>query len=71
MTRLFPVNLIKGELNQNDLIYNGEFEIGKILINKEYPFALVKYLDDHFNEKNEFKCGSSIIKVKQPNWIKE
>jgi folate-binding protein YgfZ len=69
--RLFPVHLIKGELNQNDLIYNGEFEIGKILINKEYPFALVKYLDDHFNEKNEFKCGSSIIKVKQPNWIKE
>ena len=69
--RLLPIEVIEGELNQDDLIYNGEFEIGKILINKEYPFALVKYLDDHFNEKNEFKCGSSIIKVKQPNWIKE
>ena len=26
-------------------------EIGKVLINNEYPFALIKYLDDNFNKK--------------------
>jgi folate-binding protein YgfZ len=67
--RLLPIHLIKGELNQDDLIYNDKFEIGKVLINKEYPFALIKYLDDHFNVKTEFKCGNSILKVKKPNWI--
>jgi folate-binding protein YgfZ len=68
--RLLPIQLINGELNQDDLIYNGKFEIGKILINGKYPFALTKYLDDHFNEENEFKCGNSILKIKKPIWIK-
>jgi len=68
--RLLPIQLINGELNQDDLIYNGKFEIGKVLINGKYPFALTKYLDDHFNEENEFKCGNSILKIKKPTWIK-
>jgi len=68
--RLLPIQLINGELNQDDLIYNGKFEIGKVLINGKYPFALTKYLDDHFNEENEFKCGNSILKIKKPIWIK-
>ena len=68
--RLLPIQLINGELNQDDLIYNGKFEIGKVLINGKYPFALIKYLDDHFNEENEFKCGNSILKIKKPTWIK-
>jgi len=67
--RLLPINLIEGRLNQDDLIYNGNIEIGKVLINNEYPFALIKYLDKNFNEKIEFKCGNSIIKIKKPNWI--
>ena len=69
--RLLPVELIEGELNQDDLIYNGEFEIGKILINNEYPFALIKYLDDHFIKGTEFKCKNAKLKIKKPNWIKE
>ena len=46
--RLLPIDLIEGELNQDDLIYNGNFEVGKVLINNEYPFALIKYLDENF-----------------------
>ena len=68
--RLLPIKLIKGKLNENDIIYNSKFEIGKVLINNEYPFALIKYLDDHFKEGSEFKCGSSILKIKKPDWIK-
>ena len=69
--RLLPIDLIEGKLNQDDLIYNGEFEIGKVLMDGEYPFALIKYLDEHFNEKTEFKCGNSILKIKKPDWIKK
>jgi folate-binding protein YgfZ len=71
LKRLLPVELIEGELNQDDLIYNGEFEIGKVLINNQYPFALIKYLDNHFINGNEFKCKNAKVKIKKPDWIKE
>ena len=50
--RLLPIEVIEGELNQDDLIYNGDFQVGKVLIGNEYPFALIKYLDDTFNQEN-------------------
>jgi folate-binding protein YgfZ len=31
--RLLPIYLIEGEINQDDLIYNGDFEIGKVFLN--------------------------------------
>ena len=71
LKRLLPVELIEGELNQDDLIYNGEFEIGKVLINNQYPFALIKYLDNHFINGNEFKCKNAKVKIKKPDWTKE
>jgi len=49
--RLLPIEVIEGELNQDDLIYNGDFQLGKVLIGNEYPFALIKYLDDNFNQE--------------------
>jgi len=69
--RLLPIEIIEGELNQDDLIYNGEFEVGKVLINNEYPFALIKYLDDYFIKGIEFKCKNAKLKIKKPDWIKE
>ena len=68
--RLLPVKLIEGELSQDDLIYTGEFEIGKVLINGKYPFALIKFLDNHFIGKNEFKSKNTKLKIKIPCWIK-
>jgi len=67
--RLLPIELIEGKLNQDDLIYNGEFEVGKVLISNEYPFALIKYLDDNFNQKNVFKSKNAKLKIKIPRWI--
>jgi len=51
------------------LIYNGEFEIGKVLINGEYPFALVKYLDNNFIGKNQFRSKNAKLKIEIPTWI--
>ena len=67
--RLLPIEVIEGELNQDDLIYNGDFQVGKILIGNEYPFALIKYLDDNFNPENEFKSKNARLKIKIPSWI--
>ncbi|MDB9751206.1 folate-binding protein [Candidatus Pelagibacter ubique] len=67
--RLLPIYLIEGEINHDDLIYNDDFEIGKVLISNEYPFALIKYLDDNFNKENEFKSKNAKLKIKIPSWI--
>ena len=71
LKRLLPIDLIEGEINQDDLIYNGNFEVGKVLISNEYPFALIKYLDDHFIKGEEFKCKNAKLKINKPDWIKE
>ena len=31
--------------NEDEKVYINDAEIGKILINEEYPFALIKFLD--------------------------
>ena len=67
--RLFPINIKKGKLHEGESIYNNEIEIGKVLIENDYPFALVKYLDKNFDEKFEFKTKEASINIKKPDWI--
>ena len=68
--RLLPLQLIKGELKEGSSIFNNENEIGKVLINDDYPFGLIKYLDNHFDQESEFKSEKAILKIKKPKWIK-
>jgi len=68
--RLLPIQLTKGALHQDEPIYNNEVEIGKILIEKDFPFALVKYLDDNFNENLNYSTKNASFKIIKPNWIK-
>ncbi len=44
-------------------------EVGKVLINDEYPFALIKYLDENFKKNSELKSENAILRIKMPNWI--
>ena len=68
--RLLPIWLIKGELKEGAPIHSGDAEIGRVMINNEYPFALIKYLDDNFNEENEFTSENAVLKIKIPSWVK-
>ena len=70
LKRLLPIQLIKGDLTEGASIKIDETEIGKVLISSKYPFALIKYLDNSFNEDSEFKSEGSILKIKKPSWIK-
>tara|TARA_A100001037_G_scaffold265037_1_gene256251 strand:- start:54 stop:941 length:888 start_codon:yes stop_codon:yes gene_type:complete len=67
--RLFPINIKKGKLHEGESIFNNEIEIGKVLIENDYPFALVKYLDKNFDEKFEFKTKEASINIKKPDWV--
>ena len=68
--RLLPIQLIEGKLIEGYPIKNNDNEIGKVLINNQYPFAIVKYLSDYFDPKIEYKSEEAVLKITKPDWIK-
>ena len=68
--RLFPIQLVEGKLKENDLIYNGDNEVGKVLIDGNYPFALFKNLNENLILEQELTCKNSVLRVLKPKWIK-
>ena len=67
--RLLAIQLISGKLTKDAPIYADDIEIGKVLIDNEYPFALVKYLDENFKEGIDLKSENAVLRINMPNWI--
>jgi len=68
--RLLPIEIIDGELIENESVFNNNVEIGKVLINETYPFALIKYLDSNFEKDKIFQGKNGSFKVFVPEWLK-
>ena len=68
--RLLPIQLIEGKLIEGATIKNNDNEIGKVLINNQYPFAIIKYLSDNFDPKIKYKSEDAVLKIIIPEWIK-
>jgi folate-binding protein YgfZ len=68
--RLLPVEIIDGKLEEDEKVYSNDIEIGKILINEEYPFALVKFSNENFNKDLTLKCKNGSFKILIPEWLK-
>jgi len=68
--RLLPINSVQGELIEGESIYHEEKEIGKVLIEKDYPFALIKFRDVNLSENIDFNTKDASIKIEKPDWIK-
>ena len=68
--RLLPIEIIKGKLSENEKILNNDIEIGRVLIDGDYPFALIKYLDKNFDKNRIFKSQNSSFKIFIPAWLK-
>ncbi|MDC3158324.1 folate-binding protein [Candidatus Pelagibacter sp.] len=68
--RLLPIDLVKGELKEGENIYHKEKEIGKVLIENDYPFALIKFRDVNLSENIDFNTKEASIKIEKPDWIK-
>ena len=69
--RLLPVKLIKGKINENEVIKFQNFEVGRILIDQPHPFAIVKLADpniDKFLNEN-LQCKSGTVKIFAPKWL--
>jgi len=69
--RILPVKKISGEISENDIIKYKDTEIGKIVIDKPYPFGLIKVVDPDIKEFTdiELACGKSKVKILKPEWI--
>ena len=66
--RLFAIKILEGKINSNEIMLEDK-EIGKILIDNQNPFALIKFNIENFNFDNNFKCGDAKIKIIKPKWF--
>ena len=69
--RILPVQKVSGEISENDIIKYKDNDVGKIMINEPYSFALIKVVDPDLNEfaNTELTCGKSKVKIFKPEWI--
>jgi folate-binding protein YgfZ len=66
--RLFSLELINGSIKENDIINFEGKEIGKILIDGNYPFGLIKFRELNLDTTN-LNTKSGLLKINKPNWI--
>jgi folate-binding protein YgfZ len=67
--RLLPIKIVNGNISEGEKIYNNNVEIGKVLIETEYPFALIKFLDKNFDKDVTYKGKDGSFKIIVPQWI--
>jgi len=69
--RILPVQKVSGEIYENDIIKYKDNDVGKIMINEPYSFALIKVVDPDLKEfaNTELTCGKSKVKILKPEWI--
>ena len=68
--RLLPIEIIDGALTEGEKIYSNNVEIGKVLIEEKYPFALIKFIDKNFNKDKVYKGINGSFKIFIPQWLK-
>ena len=66
--RLFAIKVLEGNINSEEIVLQNK-EFGKLLINNNNPFALIKFKNKDFKFENVYKCGDAKIKVKKPSWL--
>ena len=69
LKRLLPVQIIDGKLNIDDNISSDDENIGKILVNNDYPFGLIKIKEKNLNFSKKYKCVSGSVRFIKPFWM--
>ena len=69
--RLFALQIINGKVEKGQKITLGDEEIGKVLIDDLFPFALIKINKDNKNLiiNKELKTNTAFVKINAPNWM--
>ena len=66
---MLPIKIIKGNINKDDAIFDKNVDIGKILIDEDHPFALIKITSKNFNFNTMYTTNSATLKIIKPNWL--
>ena len=61
--KLFPIKFEGIKINSDDIITKNNKEIGKVLIDGEYPFAVFKINDINFSLDQIYDCSTSKVKI--------
>ena len=67
--RLLPIKIINGTISDGEKIYNNDTEIGKVLINGKFPFALTKFSDKNLNKELICESESGSLKIFIPKCL--
>ena len=66
--RLFAIKVLEGQINSEEITFQNK-NIGRLLINNKYPFALFKLENKKFNFDIDLNCGDAKIKALKPYWF--
>ena len=66
--RLFAIKILEGQINSEEITFKNK-NIGRLLINNKYPFALFKLENKKFDFDIDLKCGDAKIKALKPYWF--
>jgi len=67
--KLFPIKVLEGKIKIDDEIKQNNKIFGKVLIDENYPFGLIKFKDQDIKIGENFSCGTAKIKILKPNWF--
>jgi len=67
--RLLAIKIVNGKIGIGDVILNKGAEIGKILINNHFPFALIKTKDEKFNFNVTYNTNNATVEIIKPKWL--
>ena len=67
--RIYPIEIIDGNIKLDDIIKVNNNEVGKIINNSKFPFGLFKFKDPNFEVGKILETKEAKIKVKKPFWI--
>ena len=69
--RLFAIKTLSGEVKEDQKITSNNEEVGKVIIDGEFPFAVIKINKENKSSliKKELKTDTSSIEINYPNWL--
>ena len=69
--RLIAINTISGEVKEDQKIILNNEEVGKIIIDGQFPFAIIKINKENKNSlmNKELKTDTSTIEINLPTWL--
>ena len=66
--RIYPIEIIEGNIDIDEVIKINNIEIGKIVNNSKFPFGLFKFKDSNFKLEKIINTDKAKIKVRKPFW---